>query len=248
MDEKNFRDVPSDASPEISIKKTGALAWLDNFWYHYKWHSIIALFLVFAIVICSFQMCSKTSYDAFAVYAGPKEISHRTENGEVEYMKFNSSLLQVARDSNSDGETNVSLLDLFMLSSKEIEEAEKDDETEVNYKLITNNNTTFNNIISKSDYYLFFLSSSLYTEFQYKFEGTRYFESLESYSSLGNHEYFDSSAIYLKSTAFSALPGFSSLPDDTVICIRIRGYLESGNEKLQNEAKLMLEKILTYGK
>ncbi len=248
MNERNFRDEPYEASPDITIKKNGFLAWLDNFWYHYKWHSIIALFLVFAITVCSLQMCGKTSYDSFVVYAGPKEISHKTENGEVEYMKFCSSLLQVSRDANGDGETNISLLDLFMLSSAEIEEAEKDDEIEVNYHLITNNNTTFNNIISKSDYYLFFLSSTLYNEFQYKFEGTQYFENLEGYSSLGSHEYYDTGAIYLHSTPFAALPGFSDLPEDTVICLRVRGYLESGNEKLQNEAKLMLEKILTYGK
>lgn len=248
MDERNFRDELGEASPDIAIKKSGFLTWLDNFWYHYKWHSIIALFLVFTISVCSFQMCSKTSYDSFVVYAGPKEISRKTENGEVEYMKFNSSLLQISRDVNGDGETNVSLLDLFMLSSKEIEEFEKNDEIEVNYKLITNNNTTFNNIISKSDYYLFFLSSSVYKEFQYKFKETRYFENLESYSALGNHEYYDTGAIYLHSTPFAALPGFSDLPEDTVVCLRVVGYLESGGEKLQNEAKLMLEKILTYGK
>ena len=28
------------------------LRWWDNYWYHYKWHTIIGLFFVFVIVFC----------------------------------------------------------------------------------------------------------------------------------------------------------------------------------------------------
>lgn len=247
MEENKIPDGISESSPEISVPKTKLSLWLENFWYHYKWHSIIALFLVFAIVVCSLQMCAKTEYDIYVVYAGEKEISHKAENGTIEYMTFTSSLKQVASDTDGDGEVSISLLDLFMLSSEQIEEAVKDDETEVNYVLIDNNNNTFKNIMSFSEYYLFFVSVPIYEKYCDE-AGINHFENLESYASLGDHEYYDEGAIYLHSTLFGKLPGFKDLPENTLITLRVTGYLETDNAPHKAAAQDMLKKILTYGK
>ena len=34
--------------------------WLDNFWYHYKWHTIAVLFFLFVFLVC-FVQCSSSS-------------------------------------------------------------------------------------------------------------------------------------------------------------------------------------------
>ncbi len=247
MEESKMHEGIEGTSPELEIPKGRGAAWFENFWYHYKWHSIVALFLVFAIVVCTLQMCRKTDYDAYVVYAGQKEISHKTENGTVEYMTFTSSLKQIAKDTDGDGEINVSLLDLFMLSSKEIEEAQKDKDSEVNFVLLDNNNKTFSNTVNYSEYYLFFISAPLYEEYS-DHAGVNYFENLESYSALGDHEYYDTGAIYLHSTPFAELPGFKDLPEDTLIALRVQGYLESDNKEHKAAAVEMLKKILSYGK
>ena len=69
MDEKNN-------SPEVKIKvNTKFSEWLDNYWYHYKWHTIAVLFAIFVVVICTFQMCRRTVTDIQIMYAGNEDIS-----------------------------------------------------------------------------------------------------------------------------------------------------------------------------
>ena len=43
-------------APEI---KSEAFDKLSNFWYYYKWHTIVALFIVFVVTVCTLQTCSK---------------------------------------------------------------------------------------------------------------------------------------------------------------------------------------------
>ena len=46
--------------------------WLDNFWYHHKWATIAALFLVIVLTVCVLQMCSREEKgDITVVTAGP---------------------------------------------------------------------------------------------------------------------------------------------------------------------------------
>ena len=45
--------------------------WLENYWYHYKWATIIVLFFVTVFAIGIYQMASKSDYDTQIVYAGP---------------------------------------------------------------------------------------------------------------------------------------------------------------------------------
>ena len=55
---KNIEGVGEVATPSTFKEK------LQNFIYHYKWHTVVALFLVVTIIICSLQFCTKEEYDA----------------------------------------------------------------------------------------------------------------------------------------------------------------------------------------
>lgn len=58
--------------PEGEIKlRSPFIKKLDNYFYHYKWHTIIAAFLVIVLLVCTFQMCNKKNYDIEIMYAGP---------------------------------------------------------------------------------------------------------------------------------------------------------------------------------
>ena len=48
------------------------LRWWDNYWYHYKWHTIIGLFFVFVIVFCVVQTLNDPKDDILIAYCGPK--------------------------------------------------------------------------------------------------------------------------------------------------------------------------------
>ena len=46
--------------------------WLDNFWYHHKWKTIIISFFVLVFLICTLQMCtSEAEGDISVMMAGP---------------------------------------------------------------------------------------------------------------------------------------------------------------------------------
>ena len=69
MDEKQKTGDISLRSP--FLKK------LDNFFYHYKWHSIVALFLVVVLTVTLVQACSKETFDVEVMYAGPKNLNDK---------------------------------------------------------------------------------------------------------------------------------------------------------------------------
>lgn len=46
------------------------LTWLDNFWYHHKWHVIVPAFFLILFVICFVQCSTKESGDVTVTYAG----------------------------------------------------------------------------------------------------------------------------------------------------------------------------------
>ena len=100
--------------------------WLENFLYHYKWHTIVALFLIVTITICSVQMCSKDSYDVYVMYAGSRDIKSMKNEGDVsEFSKVYKSLTEVTEDFDGNGENMPSLEALYMLSSEEIKKIEE---------------------------------------------------------------------------------------------------------------------------
>ena len=51
------------------------LKWLENYWYHYKWHTLIVAFFVIMLTVMGVQMCSREDNDIYIIYAGPELIS-----------------------------------------------------------------------------------------------------------------------------------------------------------------------------
>ena len=228
---------------------------VDNFWYYHKWHTIVALFVIFAIIICSLQMCSKESYDAYIMYAGPHEFKRTSQNGDIsEYSSALSSLKQVVRDYDESGEVVVSFLDLYLLTNDEIKEAEGDPETDVNYVLINDNKEKFENNVMYSDYYVVLISKSLY-ELNREVSGIPLFKPLQEYVDEGTEGlvFYTEDAVFLSSCPFSSLPVFNNLPDDTLVCLRMKSAVAShfGKENTEEQyrrSEEIIKKILNYGK
>ena len=45
--------------------------WLDNFWYHNKWKTIIVSFLLLTLIVCAVQFAGREDADIYILYAGP---------------------------------------------------------------------------------------------------------------------------------------------------------------------------------
>ena len=68
----------------------------ENFWYHYKWHTIVAIFIVIVVTVCTMQMCSRTDYDVHVLYAGGKSFGKTADSNE--YATINDALRIVSED------------------------------------------------------------------------------------------------------------------------------------------------------
>lgn len=221
---------------------TTVAARLENFWYHYKWHSITAIAVIIAIVICSVQMCRKESYDGYVLYAGGYGIS-RTSDGDVaEYVKFLSAFKKVVPDTDEDREIVTSFVDLYLPTPEEMAETGSD-----LYALTSDNFSRLKyEMLSGSEYYICFLSEYNYNEYKI-WDDVEIFTPLADYVPAGVEvEYYDANAIYLSSLTFYGVEGINKLPPDTLICLRRMSAVASAFNKGENERnRECAEKILT---
>ncbi len=81
--------------------------WLENYWYHYKWHTIISAVLVFTLAVGITQCATKTKYDSNCVLYCDRLVHDNTVlaleeefekrltdldgNGEVAFQVYNLS-------------------------------------------------------------------------------------------------------------------------------------------------------------
>ena len=203
-------------TPEI---KSPVLKWLDNFWYHYKWHTLIALFFVVLISVSTAQMCKKNSYDIYIMYAGQHDVERTSDTGVTEYETLLQALNRYGEDSDGDGNVSISFLSLFLPSNEEIKEITKQEGVEVNTSLIKDNSDIFNTNIVYSNYYLCILSKSVYETYR-TISDVEIFVPLEGYVEGTDAMLYAKDAVLLSSTALGQSAGFADFPEDTVICLR----------------------------
>ena len=51
----------------MAFKQTKCFKWLDNFWYHYKVHTLVGLFLAFVVIFSAVQLLTIQSYDYYVI-------------------------------------------------------------------------------------------------------------------------------------------------------------------------------------
>lgn len=108
-----------DKLPAGDIKQNSpALKWLDNFWYHYKVHTIIVLFVIFVLTVCILQTCrAKSIEDVSFVYAG----TYKMTREELEGVRgaFNAA---IPEDYNRDGRRYAEILSYQIFSEDQLKE------------------------------------------------------------------------------------------------------------------------------
>ena len=107
----------------ISIKGNKFLIWFDNYWYHYKWVTIVVAFAVIVFSVCIIQACSNKKADVIVTYAGPtylqvdqkisvEEVLNKGINGTGEgatigfkayYLLTQGQIEQIQKETGSDG-------------------------------------------------------------------------------------------------------------------------------------------------
>ncbi|MBE6577872.1 MAG: hypothetical protein E7653_07035 [Ruminococcaceae bacterium] len=93
------------------------MSWLDNYWYHYKWPTIIGAFFLAVVIICTVQSCTKDDYDLTVVYAG-REALTSTERENIRAAIAASA----PEDMGKKGELSVGFNAYNILSKEQITE------------------------------------------------------------------------------------------------------------------------------
>ena len=232
--------------------KTPFMTWFENFWYHYKWHSIAALFLIICILVCSLQMCTKDPIDFHLMYAGNAEIDRTSADGDLPaYMRLKNIFTRYASDFDGDGNTVLTLTTYFSLSPEEIEAADSNPATEVNHTLLSQDREALTTRLRIGEYYLCLVSPYVLESFG-KVGDVSIFAPISQYAPAENTlEYYNEYAIKLSSTAlYKNSPEVREiLPADTLICIRINSAMGAAfggaeNAELYARAEAVLRRIL----
>ncbi len=219
---------------------------LENFWYHYKWHTSAALFVAVVAVIIIVQLASRTKYDVYIMYAGDHYFDTSETGGSSPYRETVSGLKRVSGDFDGNGEISVSFSNLYVPIGEEnsgINDA----------ALKSQDSETLNDRLTGGEYYVIFISPELYDIYVEDYT-EMLFVPLASYEKEGvQYEYYNGSdnAIYLRSTEFYNVPGIKGLPDDTLVVLRTKGALDSVFSKKQTERNFarseeVIRSILAY--
>lgn len=221
---------------------------LENFWYHYKWHTIVALFVLVVIIVTTLQMCQRTDYDALIMYAGDAQITNISEDGDLPlYQRILASLKRVTPDKNGDGTVDLNFNNLYVLTPDQLADMSPDKTTEIS--LAGTDRDTFESAIVTGDYYVMFLSEEIFLEKDAVYDGAL-FAPLEKYATDANisYEYASERGIYLRSLPFAS---FIELPEDTVVCLRALSEYSQVMDKKQSTKSFttgeeIIKNILNY--
>jgi len=216
------------------IAESRAEKWLENFWYHYKWHTIIIGFFLVVLLVCGLQMCTREVEDSSILYAGPSYISAE-DMGEIERV-FESVMPE---DADGNGKKTVILKTFHLYTKEQIEEIEAETDEygrhlDVDNAYVVTNTENFYDYVLAGETSICLLDPSLYENLLASERLAELSEGVFGVT-LGETEIYKS---------YSAL---SPLPEDTVICLLRQNFVgKNSNDDIYEADKRLLEAIIGY--
>ncbi len=237
---------------------------LDNFWYYHKWKVLAAAFVILVIAICVYSCISKPKTDISLLYAGP----YSSYDSSV--VNINKELTDIMPDSFGDDGAVLNVLEIYSaeqitaLAEKEVadyiaETKEELSEEEIQglitrqenslAQLTTTNSKSLSSYLQMGNYSIYLLDPSIYE--QYKSIGV-FAKLSDIFGEDIPKSAFSDDAIKLSETELykSSSSGIASLPEDTLLCIRVKPVFGSGckgeksNNEEYNKAVEMFKKIV----
>ncbi len=222
-DTENEENQPYVDPDEIK-RPTSFKAWLENYWYHYKWHTVIAAFFLALAVMLVTQMATKDKYDVTVIYSGPVQLN----GGELEQISKAFAEL-MPKDYNGDGEKNAMTYSEYLLSPEQqraLEEEAKRLSIEENVEYVFFYTADMRNDALNSVNALVSTGEAvicLMDKYNYDILCANS-AFLPLSDALGEKPDYaiDDYGVYLKNTDFAKYfeKTFEKLPDDTILCIR----------------------------
>ena len=218
------------------------LRWWDNYWYHYKWHTIIGLFFVFVIVFCVVQTLYDPKDDILLAYCGPKGFQAE----EMEDLREAMNRI-MPEDFDGNGEKYAEVVRYQVFSEEELlaDKEANDGKGTVNLAYNAKQLSDFNSFMSFGEASVYLVSEHIYGLIKDRGVLKPLSDALGSVPDTAYDEY----AIRLKDTPYYAMePALRMLPEDTLVCITAPYQLGSSSDPEVYQRSLQMFKAIVIGK
>ena len=218
--------------------------WFDNYWYHYKWITLGAIFLVIVIIVAAVQSIEKKKEDITIVYAGP---AYLTPTQTVSMQEVFNTVMP--EDFDGNGEKYTAMVEYLVYSEEQIKEleAETDElgvQVDINNQVITENYKNFETYVLVGESAICFIDEELYRNLSVHDRLVPLNVALGENSGYEEDEY----GIRLGSLdLYEEYSALRKLPEDTVVCVlrqTVSGKI-SKDKNYENELE-MFRAIVNY--
>ncbi len=229
--------------PDIEQQNAAPAKALENFWYHYKWHTIIIVFFAVFLLISVAQMSAKDTYDGHILYTGPTYLDGETISDILETVsKASASAVGTGEnpaDASGDGVLALDFNKIMYIPTALAEEYQKND---IYFNGLNNQKARgeFDNLIMIGEYVILLVEKTLYDETV----GASAFLTWEESLGYTPEGAYDACGILLSDLPIGDENGLRQLPDDTVLCCRAKSYVNNFNKGVQNEEIYNAQKAL----
>ena len=202
----------------ISVKGNKFLSRLDNYWYHYKWVTLVAAFLIVVFSVCIIQSCAQKDSDISITYAG-RAMFTEIDRKSIEGVFADALPEEFEKDASS------ALLSYYILSKEQIEEMEKEthadgEDVYVDRSFITSEKENFESQLQTDTSSILLLEPWLYREMVGNNQSTQVIKPLSEIFGETPEGALDNYGIRLGDTElYKNNPELSCLSEDTVICL-----------------------------
>ncbi len=228
--EENHEDKEEILKPKTFKEK------VENFFYHYKFQFFAGVFAVFFLAVMLTQMLGRDKFDYVIMYAGPKVLIS-------DESLMTQSLTMLAQDVDGNGEINISINDIVILSPEEQQQA-KEAGSEINPENYSEAMQNYEAQLLAGDSYICLLSPYMYEQGH---DSGRFCELSDIFGKNIPESAYDNCAILLSDTDFSLMPGFENLPDDTLLCMKkLSEVSDSDSKHIFNASEMLFKKIVKY--
>lgn len=200
-------------------QKMSFTEWIDNYWYHYKWPTIVGVFFLFFFLVCIVQCSTRVDPDVMLMYSGPKQLSFDQVSQLEESVH---SLMKT--DYNGDGVKYSEYLENIVL----FDEYTVTDE-QGNQQVVINQSEQVQNYVTQvvsGEAQIYLVSPDVYQELRQQNVLTHLGEVFGEVPV----ESHDLTSYELGTLDLHTLPGFSELPGDTLLCLRVQKTLAVKDE------------------
>lgn len=197
--------------------------WFENYWYHYKWQTLIALVFIVTFAIGFGQIVAeKNSYDVYALYGGAKYLE-KAPHDEIVNILTDAAEKVGGSELSKDDEKDVNLQMLIYLTDEQIaaQKAEVEAAGEIyTFDYLENNNVfqTFMKQLVSGENVIMFLDPSMYATAEEN-EALYKVQDILGRKVPGLNE--SGTGIVLgESGLVEKYPAFAAIPQESIVCFR----------------------------